>query len=366
MENPPTVAVLMPTYNEINTISPLIDSLQNLQDIDLQIIVIDDGSTDGTAEAVQELTSKHDNITLIERGEKLGLGSAIRDGFKAALNQTPPPDFIVTMDADLSHDPHLLPSMIEECDRDTLVIGSRYIDGGEIHGWSPYRKTVSWGANLLARTFANIPAKDCTSGYRCYGSDLIKAILPSLESTGFDVQIEILSEAARQGFEIVETPINFQDRTTGESKLKTGQIWEFAKRIYNLFSKSDEWKRIIKFGIVGLSGLIINEVILWTLTENIGLYYLHSGMISAEIAVLNNFIWNDRWTFQDRTRTSNQSLPNRFIKFHISRYSGLIIGFIFFAFLTEIMKIHYLYANVSSVMMILAYDYLTSKGWVWS
>jgi dolichol-phosphate mannosyltransferase len=142
------------------------------------------------------------------------------------------------MDADLSHDPRLIPSMIEECDRNTVVIGSRYIEGGDIRGWGPYRKTVSWGANLLARTFANIPAKDCTSGYRCYGADLVQVIIPSLESSGYDIQIEILAETARRGFEIKETPISFQDRTAGESKLRSGQMWEFVKLIYKLFRRS--------------------------------------------------------------------------------------------------------------------------------
>jgi dolichol-phosphate mannosyltransferase len=143
------------------------------------------------------------------------------------------------MDADLSHDPRLIPSLIEECDRDTVVIGSRYIEGGEIHGWSLYRKTVSCCANLLARTFANIPAKDSTSGYRCYSADLVQTIISSLESSGYDIQIEILAKAARLGFEIKETPIIFQNRTAGKSKLKSDQMWKFVKRIYKLFRGSD-------------------------------------------------------------------------------------------------------------------------------
>lgn len=365
MENHPAVAVLIPTYNEIHTISPLIDSLQNLQNIDLRIIVIDDGSTDGTTEAVQELTSKSNNITLIERGEKLGLGSAIRDGFKAALNQTPPPDFIVTMDADLSHDPTLIPSMIEECDRDTLVIGSRYIEGGEIHGWSTYRRTVSWGANLLARTFANIPAKDCTSGYRCYGADLVKAILPGLKSSGYDIQIEIMSETARHGFEIKEVPIRFQDRTTGESKLKSGQMWEFAKRIFTLIRKSRENVRIIKFIIVGLSGAFITEGLLWLLTDFFRIFYVLSAVLSTEVAIINNFIWNEIWTFKDRAYGSWRDSLRRFTKFNLSRILGMVISVGFLTLLTEFFGIYYLISNLAALVIVFIINYQISRAYIW-
>ena len=153
----PRVSVVIPTINEAGTIEELIEALQEHRETyDLKIIIVDDGSTDGTIEAIQQLNQRHENITLIERGRKLGFGTAITDGLKTALTQNPKPDLIATMDADLSHDPHQLPQLIQQCTRDTLVIGSRYTTGGEIHGWGPYRKTVSRGANLLARVFAII------------------------------------------------------------------------------------------------------------------------------------------------------------------------------------------------------------------
>ena len=241
----PNLTIIIPTLNESGTIGTLLKSIiETLGSTPLSVIIVDDGSTDGTIETIQDLQLEHDNITLIERGEKLGFGTALRDGFKAALDQTPEPDLIITMDADLSHDSSHLPTLIQPCERQSLVIGSRYTTGGEIHGWGPYRKTVSWGANLLVRVFTNIPTKDCTSGYRCYGIDLIQAVLPRLESSGYDIQIEILAEATRLDYEIKEIPIKFQDRTSGESKLSSGQFVEFAKRIYTLFKKSEEGARI--------------------------------------------------------------------------------------------------------------------------
>ena len=116
------ISVIIPTYNESGTIRTLIESLEKQNnDNQIRIIVIDDGSADGTIDMINELSKRHGNINLIERGRKLGFGTAIRDGLKAALNLEPPPDLIATMDADLSHDPRDLPTLIEACDRDTLV-----------------------------------------------------------------------------------------------------------------------------------------------------------------------------------------------------------------------------------------------------
>ncbi len=235
----PHVSIILPTLDESGTIKELVESLEeNINRLQMQIIIIDDGSTDGTIEIVYELMKKHGNIVLLERDRKLGFGTAIREGLRTALELEPATDFMVTMDADLSHDPRDFLSLVDSCDRDTLVVGSRYIEGGENHGWSLYRKMVSKGANLMARVLTDMPVRDCTSGYRCYGADLVRAILPALESVGFDIQIEALYEAAQNGFEIIEVPISFRDRTSGESNLKPEQIGEFVKRVFTIARKS--------------------------------------------------------------------------------------------------------------------------------
>ncbi len=234
----PVVCVVIPTLNESGTIGTLIESLEELRAIyQIRMIIVDDGSTDGTIEIVQESRKKYGSLTLMERGRKLGLGTALRDGLQAALDQEPAPDFMATMDADLSHDPGELPSLIEACEKDSVVVGSRYVDGGEIHGWGLYRKAISRGANFLARVFADIPSTDCTSGFRCYGADLIREILPSLDSVGFEIQIEVLSKVARRGLKIVEKPITFRERTEGKSKLGFGEIFGFARRVLALSLK---------------------------------------------------------------------------------------------------------------------------------
>ena len=235
----PVVCVVIPTLNESGTIGSLLESLEGLRSLYLiRIIVVDDGSTDGTVEIVQEASGKHGNLTLIERGRRLGLGTAIRDGLRAALDQEPAPDFVVTMDADLSHDPGELPSLVEACGRNSLVVGSRYVEGGEVRGWGLHRKAISRGANSLARVFADVPSKDCTSGFRCYSAELVREVLPDLESVGFDIQLEILFKAAQGGFSVVEEPIIFRERTGGKSKMRLREIYGFIRRAIQLSSKT--------------------------------------------------------------------------------------------------------------------------------
>ena len=233
------VCIVIPTLNESGTIGLLIESLETLRNFyKIRIIIVDDGSIDSTVETVKESRYKFGNLTLIERDRKLGLGDAIRTGLRAALDLEPIPDFIVTMDADLSHDPNELPKLVEACEKDSIVVGSRYVKGGEIHGWGLYRKSVSQGANFIARTLTGVTVKDCSSGFRCYGSDLMSDLLPGLRSTEYDIQIEILSKATLRSFKITEKPITFRDRTAGKSKLGYRDMLKFVKRSLTLFLKT--------------------------------------------------------------------------------------------------------------------------------
>jgi dolichol-phosphate mannosyltransferase len=232
---------VIPTLNESGTIGGLIESLEKLRDLyQIRIVIVDDGSTDGTIETVRESSEKHGDMTLIERGSRMGLGSAIRDGLKVALDQEPAPNFVVTMDADLSHDPDELPRLVEACGKDSIVVGSRYVEGGEIHGWGLYRMTVSRGANFIARALTGVPIRDCSSGFRCYGFELMSNLLLGLQSTGYDIQIEILSKAARRGFKIIEKPITFRNRAAGESKMRYRDMLNFVKRVFALFLETSE------------------------------------------------------------------------------------------------------------------------------
>jgi len=201
------VCVVIPTYNEVGAIGELVVSLLELDELGVRVVIVDDGSDDGTLEALGELMERHGNVVLVERGEKLGLGSALQEGFRTALGLVPEPEFIVTMDGDLSHDSRELPSLVGSCGVGGVVIGSRYVEGGVVEEWGLHRRVISKVANFLARKFAGLPVRDCTSGFRCYHSDVVKWILGKVNCSGYVFQVDILSLAVRRDFEVAEIPI---------------------------------------------------------------------------------------------------------------------------------------------------------------
>lgn len=228
------VCVVIPTYNEVGSIGELVVSLLGLDGLSVRVVVVDDGSDDGTLEVLGELMESYDNIVVVERGEKLGLGSALLEGFRTALGLVPGPEFIVTMDGDLSHDPCELPSLVGSCGEGCVVVGSRYVEGGAVEGWGLHRRVISRGANFLARTFVGLPVRDCTSGFRCYHSGVICSVLKRVNCSGYDVQIDILFHAIQVGFETMEVPIRFSDRLGGKSKLSFVELWYFITKVFSL------------------------------------------------------------------------------------------------------------------------------------
>ena len=229
----PSVCVCIPTYNEAGTIGEVISRIEGLEGLRKEIVVVDDNSGDGTPEIVRRLMGEYGNIHLIEREGKLGLGSALIEGFKEALKIKPVPNFVVSMDGDLSHDPYEIPGLVRSCDNCATIIGSRYVKGGEIQGWTTWRRAVSGGANLLARYLGGLPVRDCTSGFRCYSSDLVKDLIGSVTREGFDFQIDTLMNAVRKGYQVREHPISFRDREAGESKLGLGEYLNFLILVFS-------------------------------------------------------------------------------------------------------------------------------------
>ena len=224
-------AIVLPTYCEAENIKSLIQEIQELK-LNLLITVIDDSSPDGTAEIVKKLQEKYDNVFLIVRPEKLGLGTAIITAFHLVLSLKNQPDYIITMDADYSHNPQDIPRLIDAAKRGCdLVIGSRYCQGGRILGWHRIRWLISRVANLIASTVIGTRIHDCTSGLRCYSKRYVKTVLPNLHSQTYEIQIETIKQARLQGFRVKETPITFENRKRGKSKLTKAEFQAFLSYI---------------------------------------------------------------------------------------------------------------------------------------
>lgn len=228
--------VVVPTYNERENLAQLIDTLEKVasdSEIRLHILVVDDGSPDGTGELAEDLAKKYGNIRVLHRSEKKGLGSAYKNGFKIALDDLSA-DIVFEMDADLSHDPAFLPAFLEKLHEGfDVVVGARYIPEGKIIGWNLRRKLTSWGGNFLTKTMLGLKAHDATSGYRAYTAEALRGIdLDRVRSEGYAFQVEMLFRCTRRGFKIGEVPITFVDRVRGESKLSGKEILRFAGRVF--------------------------------------------------------------------------------------------------------------------------------------
>jgi len=235
------IGVILPTYSEAQNIANLIAEIEALP-LRISILVIDDSSPDKTADEVKTLQKKYPNILLLERPQKNGLGSAITDGFRTFLSLKNVPDFVVTMDADYSHNPKDIPLLVEtmsnECD---LAIGSRYCKGGKTAGWPTARKIISRGANTVARFILGLKLDDCTSGFRCYSTAFLKQAIVHLHSQTYDIQIETVKQAHVQGFKAKEVPILFVNRKRGKSKLSLLEIQNYVSYIFKtvVFRGSD-------------------------------------------------------------------------------------------------------------------------------
>jgi len=217
--------VVIPTYNEAESVTTVLDRVL-LADPRVDVLVVDDGSPDGTADLADALAGELGGIEVLRRPSKSGLGSAYREGFKLGLAQGY--EALVEMDADLSHDPSVLGDMLAELEGGAdIVIGTRYMPGGSIPDWSWYRRAISKAGNLYSRIMLGLPARDATSGYRAYHRRALERLnLTAVRADGYGFQIEMAYKVVRAGGILAEVPIEFHDRTLGRSKMSSRIVVE--------------------------------------------------------------------------------------------------------------------------------------------
>jgi len=218
--------IVLPTYNEAENIVEVLDRIREAVP-EADVLVVDDGSPDGTADLAQRWGSERGGgVSVLRRASKSGLGSAYRAGFAQGLALGY--DALIEMDSDLQHDPAALPSLISAVDNGAdLAIGSRYVPGGSIPDWPKYREYLSRGGSLYARMMLGLQVRDATAGFRCYSAGMLSQIdLESVAADGYGFQIEMAYEVARRGGRIVEVPITFTDRVRGTSKMSSKIVFE--------------------------------------------------------------------------------------------------------------------------------------------
>jgi dolichol-phosphate mannosyltransferase len=216
--------IIIPTYNEIENLPRMIPALESLQR-GLEILVVDDGSPDGTGAWVRGQQASKPHLHLIERSGKQGLGSAYVRGFRYALEKDY--DFVFEMDADFSHDPAYIADFLEAIRDADLVIGSRYINGVNVVNWPMSRLLLSYFANMYARWITGMPVRDATGGFKCFRVSALRQLnLDGISSGGYSFQIEVNYKLWKKGCRLKEIPIIFKDRTAGTSKMSGGIIRE--------------------------------------------------------------------------------------------------------------------------------------------
>lgn len=233
--------VVVPTYNEALNIERLVFEILG-QGPQFDVLVVDDGSPDGTGDLVAALAELTPRVQLIRRAGKLGLGSAYVAGFHEGLRQGY--RYLSEMDADFSHQPRYLPVLLAVAERAAdVALGSRNVPGGRVENWSWVRKLISRGGSLYARTLLGMPVRDCTGGFKCFRASVLQQIdLDTIGSNGYAFQVEMNYRCHQAGFRMHELPITFPDRVAGQSKMSQQIVWEAAAMVLKLRFSPNPYK----------------------------------------------------------------------------------------------------------------------------
>ncbi len=309
--------IVLPTYNERKGVEELVPQIfsvvKPIKDWTVDILVADDSSPDGTADVVRSLQKKYpDHLHLQVNTKKVGLGQAYLNAFSYAI-KTYKPDVIFEMDADGQHPADILPEFLHKIDAGAdFVIGSRYIPGGSIPShWSLWRKFTSVVGNIVAQLlFMNFKIRDWTSGYRCIRSSYLQGVIPEMDGhTGYVFQIALLDKAFKKKLAITETPLNFTDRLNGESKMQSFKF--MFDTLWYIFSHSS----FVKFVITGFIGAFVDFGVAFILIALAIFSKPTANAVSAEIAIMSNFLINNFWSFEYKKIKS--SLLKAFVVFNL-------------------------------------------------
>lgn len=230
------VWIVVPTYNEAENVERMIHAILDVcgrAHIDGSVLIVDDGSPDGTGALAEAIATNNSHVHVLHRTAKEGIGPAYRAGFRYALDQGA--ERIVEMDCDFSHNPEALPALIAGTENADLALGSRYVTGGGTRNWGRARKIISRSGCIYAKVILRLPLNDLTGGFKCFRRVVLETIpLDAVAAAGYGFQIEMTYRAVRLGFRVVEVPIIFTERTYGVSKMSRGIVWEAATLVPRL------------------------------------------------------------------------------------------------------------------------------------
>ncbi|MHC1626374.1 MAG: glycosyltransferase [Methanoculleaceae archaeon] len=364
----PDLTVITPTFQEEQNIGPMVEALQEMfriSGIAGEILVMDDSSTDRTIEIATELADKYANVRLIVRESDHGLSQSVAEGFEHARG-----GIIQVIDADFSHPPALIPDFFRAIrEGSDVVVGSRYMKGGGIERWPLKRRLISLGATGLGRVlFPDIT--DPVSGFFAIRKEVVEDA--PLKPRGYKILMEVLGKGRWSS--VQEIPFTFRDREEGESKLRPRTMLEYIQQVLDIciFSLTHfdspvwhEWKKMLKFSAVGFSGIFVNMGILFILTDIAGFYYLYSALVAIEVSIVNNFVWNDLWTFRSARGLRLGRKVHRFVSFQVVSIGGLLINMCVLYLLTDFAGIYYLISNLVGILAAFLWNYFINRHITW-
>ncbi len=359
------VSIVLPTYNERENVAPLIKSLFTLgSSYDLEIIIVDDNSTDGTINLIKEMSLKDNRIRLIRRVGRHGLASAIKEGLLDATG-----DFAAVMDSDGQHEPTAIFESIEKLEKEglDLVAGSRFVGGAEIHGLSSRRQEGSSFANSFARMSLNKRYRHLTdfmSG--CFVMDLNKCLplICKVDVHGFKFLYELLAISEGK-ISIKEVPLQFQPRIYGNSKLDIAVLWDFLISLMHAFSLRLIPRRAISFGIVGASGVFVQLCTTKVLMSFFLLQFENAIPISVITAATSNYLINNALTFRAQ-RLKNWFLIKGLIKFLLVASLPVIANVGLATSFYQFISNNAIWAQLSGIIVVFVWNYAASSRFVWN
>ena len=328
------LSLVVPTYNEVGNVVLLVEKLTGLLDRicpnDYELIIVDDDSPDQTWEIARSLLCEYPNLRVMRRTTERGLSTAVIRGWQASRGR-----LLGVIDGDLQHPPEVLEKLLGELvSGSDLAVASRHVVGGGISEWSVFRRMTSRGAQILGLMIAPRVVgrvSDPMSGYFMVRRSSVTNQI--LNPQGYKILLEILGRGEIE--HISEVGYVFQERQDGESKVTWRQYVEYLQHLVRLrsdgrlekFQEQFPIGRFLKFGAVGFSGVFVDLGVFWMLSNGLGLAAVTATILSAEVAVLNNFIWNDRWTFGDRSiqQPGHRSMVRRFLKFNVLCLVGIVL-----------------------------------------
>jgi len=356
--------ITIPTYNEIENIESFIRLVFEYVPSYAEVLVIDDNSPDGTAEAVEGLASQYqDRLHLLKRPEKQGLAYAYLAAFEWGMECGY--DVFLEMDADFSHNPEYIPEMLKKIESHDIVIGSRNIKGGGVEGWTLMRNFISKGGSLYSRIVLGCPIMDLTGGFNMWRKSALEKIgLTSIISRGYSFQIEMKYKAFLAGCSIVEIPIVFTDRKHGASKMSREILLEALVNIWRIKQRNGRetgMGQFVKFAVTGGLGTITNLAVFFVFADLLGLPEIPVSVGCFSIAVTQNYIFNQLWSFKTHTADMGLSLK-RWALFTASSLFGLTVNIIVMKLILLYWTPHYKFiAQALGVAAGMAINFVLSK-----